>query len=461
MVSQPRIGASKKKAETPAKGLSITSRTPPKKTAARKSATGKPTAAKKTAKKQTPTTKTTAKKASNSKKDKDHPSSITDGLELIPQGDMIAATGEQDAAILAVSFSEAMKITALLEGVGRQEQFKLSRHLANHSGDLLSKALTDARFVVERGEVIVKFSDKGTKLMKAGVLKLMPRKGGPPVPALISKSGKLVEQGKVVIGPLSKGGRIVANLTVATVTVAHIISGADLAKKMNNLDSKAEFLVAAHRIGQVARIEGVFLQARELISMRLTDTTRLELHRLGRELFEVRSAWRREISYLLGNLKKSEESSNWLVSRFQGLTRKGKDKNRAETVAARDSEIQLINGCIAIHLALAQAAGTLETFLSVSLSSEVEELRLIRDQLQLKRHDILKEHTELRQSIDDTCLQLTQIITLYEGMIIPRMPIEQSNRNPTDEPATLDRICEERESAAPKKRARRPRSASK
>lgn len=66
-------------------------------------------------------------------------------------------------------------------------------------------------------------------------------------------------------GPLSTSTRVAANLTMAVITVAHIISGADLAKKLNKLDSKVDFLVAAHRIDQLARIEGVYRQAKEIL----------------------------------------------------------------------------------------------------------------------------------------------------------------------------------------------------
>ena len=437
--------AAKKRAtkKTPLKGVTKAKKTakksPSKKKTAKKAATKK--TAKKSLVKRKTTKKTTKKVATKKRSTKKTPakrrksvdsSGNEKGLELIPQTGHLISDGENEAAVMAVSFPDAMKITPLLESVGRQEQFKLSRHLADHSGDLLSKALTDSRIVMEKGEVVVRFSAKGTKLLKAKTLRYMADKSGRKIPTLVNSSGRTAENARVV-GAATKGTRVAANLTVAVVTVAHIISGADISKKINKLDSKVEFLVATHRISQVSRIEGVFFQARELVNMGLNDTTRLELHRLGRELFEVRSAWRREISYHLGNLTKSEESNKWIVRRFQGLSRKGKDKKRADAVAERDGEIQLINGCIAIHIALAQAAGTLETFLSVSLPSEIEELRLVREQLSSKQEDILEKHADFRQAIDDTCVQMTQMIEVYEGMIIPRMPIEESHRRITSE----------------------------
>lgn len=368
--------------------------------------------------------KNTAKKALKATKaGRKKPAQKPESVEVVTIDEIaVTETGiiAKEAAILSIPFCEAINTTPLLHEVGRHAQFMWSQHIASHGGAVLSKALTDARIVIERGVISVQFSAQGTKLMRANVLKLMPRNAGLPVPVLVNSSGKIVEQGKV-LGPLATGSRIAANVSIAVITTAHIISGADLAQKINKLDSKVEFLVAAHRIDQLARIEGIYCQARELLSMEQTDAIKAELHRLGRELFEIRSAWRREMAYYLGNLEKSEESKNWLVQRFQRLKRKGKDKKTAETVEARDPEIQLINGCLAIHIALAQAAGTLDTFLAVSLPMEIAELKNVRNQIKEKRHHILAKHSELRDSIDNACNNLANVIEIYEKMVIPRV----------------------------------------
>ncbi len=205
----------------------------------------------------------------------------------------------------------------------------------------------------------------------------------------------------------------------AVVTVAHVVSGADLAKKLNKLDAKVDFLVAAHRIDQLARIEGVYRQARELQHMEQNDQTRWELHRLGRELFEIRSAWRREIAFHVGNLQKTEESKNWFLKGYQSLSRKGKDQKVVSTVSACDTEIHLISGSIAIHLALAQAAGTLDTFLQISLPEEITELERVRSLLQERRNFIHEDHPELRDSVTAVCARLDSVAKLYRQMIPP------------------------------------------
>jgi hypothetical protein len=320
--------------------------------------------------------------------------------------------------MLGVSFEQALQAHPLLTEVSSQAQSGLLRHLANHGGDALALGLMGASVVVEHGTEIVKFSEVGAKLMRAKELRFMTDAAGQKIPTLINASGKVVENARIM-GPLTKGTRIAANLTVAVVTVAHIVSGADLAKKLGKLDAKVDFLVAAHRIDQLARVEGVYQQAKELLSLPQTDDTRRDLHRLGRELFEVRNAWRREIAHHVGNLQKTEESRNWVVGFFQRLTRKGKDEKVAETISATEAEIQLINGSLAIHVALAQAAGTLDVFLQVSLPDEIAMLQQVHDMLHERRHFIHEKHPELRDSVTEVCGLLEALTTTYRSMAIP------------------------------------------
>jgi hypothetical protein len=136
-------------------------------------------------------------------------------------------------------------------------------------------------------------------------------------------------------------------------------------------------------------------------------------------LFEVRSAWRREITHHLGNLHRSEESANWLIGFFQGRARKGKDAKVVDVVQARDSEIQLISGSLAIHLALARAAGTLDTFLQVSLPDELAELKRVRLLLLERRDFIHEKHPELRQQVTEVCERLDKLDEIYGKMVLP------------------------------------------
>lgn len=323
-------------------------------------------------------------------------------------------------AISEVSFDDAMRITPLLGEVGLREQSNWCAHLASHGCDVLAAALAGATFVMDKGTYIARFSKEGMKLLNAKELKFMKDAAGNRLPTLVGSANKAAENARL-LGPLANGTRIAANLTVAAVTIAHIVSGADIAKKINKLDAKVDFLVAGRRIDQLARIEGVYRQAREILHLEQNSYTQWELHRMGRDLFEVRSAWCREISHYVGQLQRTEESENRFVGFFQGMKRKGKDEKVASAVSARDAELQLISGSIAIHIALSQAAGTLDTFLQVSLPDEIAELERLRGLIHERRHFIHEKHPELRDSVSSICSQLDDITRIYRPMVIPQI----------------------------------------
>lgn len=390
-----------------------------KSSSARQGVAGKKTAARKAPRKKSAnTTQKASKRAAPDATVKAEPTTAANSVLTVVPFELPNDPRSGREAILSVSFDEAIATGPLLGEVARGMQASLAGEIAAHGGDALATALAGATIVMERGTVIARFSKEGARLLKAKELRLMGAASGNPVATLINSSGRTVEKARVM-GPLTKGTRVAANLTVAAVTVAHIVSGADLAKKLQKLDSKVDFLVAAHRIDQLAKVEGVFRQARELVHLGLNEQRQAELHRLGRELFEVRSAWRREIAHHLGNLHRSEESANWLVGFFQGRTRKGKDAKVGEVVQARDSEIQLISGSIAIHLALAHAAGTLDSFLQVSLPDELAELKRVRLVLLERRDFIHDKHPELRQQVTEVCARLDNLSDIYSKMVLP------------------------------------------
>lgn len=306
----------------------------------------------------------------------------------------------------------------LVRAIGESQQASMIDFLKNNGGDLLALGFNGAQMIVEHGQVVVRFTPQATRLLKANELRFMVDKFGKRLATLVGKSGKTVQNARLV-GPLSKGTAIASNLVVAVVTAAHIISGADLAKKLKSVGKNVDFLVAAHRIDQLARVEGVYRQAKEILYLRQTDQARWELHQLGRELFEVRSAWRRELTYHLNNLHRKEESKVFFVRWFQGRALCRHDEDIADRVSAGQAEIQLINGSIAIHMALAQAAGTLSTFLEVSLHDEMEELKQLEALLEDRIRLIHNRHPKLKGRAAEACHHLADVRRMYSEMRLP------------------------------------------
>jgi hypothetical protein len=104
---------------------------------------------------------------------------------------------------------------------------------------------------------------------------------------------------------------------------------------------------------------------------------------------------------------------------FTRLFRPGKDQKVASSVSRTELEIHMINGCFALHLALAQASGTMQPFLSVSLKEELEEMRILQKAIEEREDWIHKKNPALKNEIRSTLLKLSKVNAMYSEMVAP------------------------------------------
>ncbi len=105
---------------------------------------------------------------------------------------------------------------------------------------------------------MVEFSKQGRELLQVGQATLMKSKEtGRMIPKLIGLDGRIIESGKEV-GKLSSVAGKVASLSSIIIGAAHIISGADVAKKVAQVGRDVQFLVQARQNEQVAKLEAIY-----------------------------------------------------------------------------------------------------------------------------------------------------------------------------------------------------------
>jgi hypothetical protein len=342
-------------------------------------------------------------------------------------------------AIACFTFEEALRVEPLLRGIGHAHINQHDEFLRANGGDLLNGGLQGARCLVEKGTYLVRFAPDAAKRLGTKELHLVTNKTtGKLMPMLANSKNEYAAHAQMA-GKLTKGTKLASSTVTAIVSAAHIISGADVCRKLETVSDKADFLVAVHRISQLAQVEGVYRQAKELAYLGLNDRTQCEIHRLGRELFEVRSAWRRELLYHLGKLKKKGESKKFLLRFFQGRAVDKHDKKTAASIVSGMVEIQLINASMAIHLALAQAAQTTDIFLGVTLRDELEDLRLLSERLHKSRTLINTRNQVQRRQAKEVCECLDGVREAYSEMLRPKPP--QPSLSEVYSPASLPRLA--------------------
>jgi hypothetical protein len=244
-------------------------------------------------------------------------SQITTALNRLPtdvssraadtQATAIAALREPgprfDSPVTRLTFQESLDPARFAEVSTASATASLARVLANRTGDGVVITAHSVRLLRQGAEMTVSASASGRELLREGEA-LIPfhTTGGARLPLLTdTRTGKIIEQLKGM--PISTLTSKLASISSVVVGAAHLVAGADLAKRLARADSKLDLLLASRRIDQIAKLERIYVSARELGSHEMDYERRLEMWRLRGELRELRSAWRQEFQLKLDQIE--------------------------------------------------------------------------------------------------------------------------------------------------------------
>jgi len=308
-------------------------------------------------------------------------------------------------------FSQASK------GAADAELVRLSKALSDSVADGLQITLQGVRMTQQGAEMIVSASASGKELIKEGVVKFQIHKAtGVRLPKLVNaKTGRVFEELKEM--PVSKITSKLATVSGAVISAAHLIAGADLAKSMARIDSKLDRLLALHRVDQLAKLERIYMSARELAFRPMDKDSKLEMWRLRGELRELRSAWRQECSQKLSQIEDPDEAT-WYKRWFS--RQRSIDQRTVDNISQGESEVFLIHYAMRLEHVLSIGSDTIDEFI-YSQASELEQLDELNHILKEKSEYISKKYPEL--SAEPMMDALSMLITtchqyIPEGNII-------------------------------------------
>lgn len=248
--------------------------------------------------------------------------------------------------ISKISFYDALHSQKMLNAIQESALEKLNKELRNSfPGQSLSKSaqLVDSVRILKDKSIVMTLSNKGKKLLKSGKAEIIFHKDtGKLLPAIRdSQSKKFIENMKgAPANSISKLSKI-SNLIVNT---AHIISSADMAKKINILDKKTDYLIEGRRIDKIGDLEANYRLAQQILSKNIINTEEygslLEIHK---DLMRLRSIWRREIEYKLSNI--NDPKNRNFFSRKWGILdyTKSTNKNIYNAISTFKFELALID----------------------------------------------------------------------------------------------------------------------
>lgn len=322
---------------------------------------------------------------------------------------------QQGPDLTQISLEQCLEVTPLIEIYQSRAQEQYLSELSKYVAPSVSVALQGASLCVQQGTMVVEFSKAGQRLLQAKELRI-PLSGGKQLPKLINASGKYVENAKG-ISRVAKAGTKLANVAAIVVSAAHMISGADISARLKEVDRKLDFLIAARSLEQTARLESVFLQAREIMHLYDGEKRSEKLHDLNRLLFEGRSTWRREVQYHLANNQVSEKSASWLTGWFKNRSIDTENEKTAKAIARCETEIQMIHCSLSLQLAITCAANTQELFVKHSLPDELKQLDQMRHSMESLTCDLDAQSPEKAAPVKLAAKQLGNLVDLYQGVV--------------------------------------------
>jgi hypothetical protein len=325
--------------------------------------------------------------------------------------------------ITRISFEEAMSSDRFESEIEQYCHKSLSTAL---SGDGLNVIVQSVLLSGDQLTLVYKFSAAATKLFKAGQATIpLHRESGRLLPLMTDRSGHFIEQAKGA-NPFASQ---LATSWALVVSAAHLISGMDVVKRLKEVDRKLSMLIATRRIDQVSKLDRIYTECRGLLRDGIDASVipKLQTHRY--DLYELRTAWCREISHLVRSVHLPDRDW-WHYSSWWR-------RERAETEAARvlvpiAQSLQLLQVALLTDACLALATGTTQNFFENAVPSERELWSSVPTELSRLRRGFRKETTNeqiaiISDGVDRYLVILRGLVGLEERTEIQHLVSEGSS----------------------------------
>ncbi len=333
------------------------------------------------------------------------------GLSLRELKSLAERTPALDSPLTRLTFHESLDPGRFAAAGTESATAGLNALLANGAADGVAVVVNSLRLVQGRAEMIVSASVRGQRLLDEGkAVYQVSGATGARMPTLRwNDSGRYVENLTEARGAMLTAR--LAAVSTAVIGAAHLVAGADLAKRLGCVESKLDQLLAARRIDQLAKLERIYIAARELASQEMTPQQKLEMWRLRGDLRELRSAWRQEFRLKLDRI---EDPANAAFFERLFTFQRSFDGRVSTAISEADAEVGFIEYSVRLEYLLAAVSGTHDQFLR-SQESELIQLDQIKQLLEQKAGYISGKYPEL--SVQPVVEALSNVTFAYRELI--------------------------------------------
>jgi hypothetical protein len=314
-----------------------------------------------------------------------------------------------DSPLARLTFTESLDPRRFAEASTAAAKASLTNSLESRAADGIVLSIQSIRLIQQGAEMIVSASAAGRQLLTETRAVIPYSANGARLPLLTDKrTGRVIEQLKET--QISTITSRLASVSTMALAAAHLVAGADIAKRLARVESKLDLLIATRAIDQLARLERIYIAAQELGAHELDRGRRLEMWRLRGDLRELRSAWRQDFRSRLARIE-DPTNAGWLRSLFS--TQRSVDERVKRGISDGEAEVALVEYSLRLEYVLAVGSDTIDEYRH-SQESELQQLAQLLDELQQKASYISGKYADL--SVDSMVQALSAVLAAYRTL---------------------------------------------
>jgi hypothetical protein len=307
--------------------------------------------------------------------------------------------------ITRVQFYDALHSQALTTGIENYCRESLGAIL---TGDDVNVVVQSTLLSSNELKIVYKFSRDASAMYESGEA-IIPihHETARRLPWMMDKNGVIIEQAKEA----SLVGARLASAWALVVTSAHIISGMDIAKRLDKVDRKVSELLAGRTIDHNSKLMRVYTEAASILNEAITNESVRRLDTLRYDLFQLRQVWRGEIEQLVQSAMLPNRPKWHHTSWYR---RGNREKNVLASVSDMADKLRNLRVALITGACLAQASGTCQDLLLNELPNEHSFWKQIGDDMQGFSAKFRREKT--RTQVSSLFAAVKGYTAVLEGM---------------------------------------------
>lgn len=341
-------------------------------------------------------------------------SASPEGLAVALDNNGVVQYGPLDNVITRLGFEESLDLEKFAGASEDSALSDLNRRLMASAPDGLVISINGLQLAKSGVNMMVSVSKDGQKLLQDGVAVISRNASQQRLPMIRGvKDGRILDMMTEAKGAQALGR--LASLGAVVVGAAHIISGADIARRLKAVDAKIDLLLAYRKIDQMSALERIYSSARELCLGEVNQEKKWELWKMRGELRELRTVWRRELRHQIGLVNNPNEGG-LLRSAFSWIERvdKGPHEEAHQKITENQPHLMLIEYSLRLDQTLAVASDTVPEF-ETTLRDELKGLEDLRGVLKSKADLISNKYPDL--TVQPTLDGMSAILDGYSGLL--------------------------------------------